>query len=154
MKTGQIIATEITLNWCAITCTQSVVVIITSTIYGLLIMCPEFYINYFKINTLALGVKYCCSPFLEWIKERPGKFKYSQDTDLARKVRAQESISACSSALILWVIFTPWRNFECPRPLATLLSGRFLFLWVSISYVSLFLPTPPPKENSWSMASF
>lgn len=53
-------------------------------------MCQVFYINYFQIYTVALGVKYYYSLLLQWIQQRPGKFKLSKDTDLAGKVQTQD----------------------------------------------------------------
>lgn len=50
----------------------------------------KFYVNYFKIYTLALGVKYFYSLLLQWIQQRPGKFKLSKDTELAGKVLTQD----------------------------------------------------------------
>lgn len=91
-------------------------------------MCQVFYINYFKIYAAALRVEYYYSLSIQWIKQKPGKFKLSKDTDLAGNVQTQESISGCSPALIHWVRFTPGRNFECLRLLSTLSSGKFLSL--------------------------
>lgn len=85
--------------WTGVTCTQSVVLIIfAAIIYWLLITCQEFYINDFKILTIALRVKYYYSLFLQWFKLRPGKFKLSKNTNLTNK--GDNSILSCSLPLI------------------------------------------------------
>lgn len=141
MKTGQFIATEITLNHCEITHTQLVVVIIiTATIYWLLIVCQEFYISSFKIHIIALRVNYYYSSFYDRLNQGQESSNFPKiQTWQGRQIRTQPQVAAqlfSTGSYLLWgeILNTLGFSNLVVRKVSFLTS--FYFLCKSISFNS------------------
>lgn len=133
MKTEQFIANKISLNRCEITSTQSVVVIIiTATIYWLLIVCQEFYIISFKIHIISLRVNYYYSPFYSRLNQGQESSNFLRiQTWQGRQVRSESQVAAqlfSTGSYLLWgeILNTLAFSNLIVRKVSFLTSFRFL----------------------------